>query len=91
MSRCVKKHSFNVKKFMDVHWRLLHKRKSIATDEKELKTATQIGEKYAADFAVSEEELMADVDTLDRAQQKAVHVIDVGGGGGDFANAGNCS
>ena len=40
---------------------------SIATDEKESKAATQIGEKEAADFAVSQEELMADVDTLYRA------------------------
>ena len=40
---------------------------SIATDEKDLKAAAQIGEKEAADVAVSQEELMADVDTLDQA------------------------
>jgi hypothetical protein len=40
---------------------------SIAADEKELEEATAIREKEAADFAASESELMADVDTLDRA------------------------
>ena len=32
-----------------------------------VKAATHIGEKDAADFSVSEEKSMADVDTLDRA------------------------
>jgi len=40
---------------------------SIATDEEELKAATAIREKEAADFAASEAELIADVDTLERA------------------------
>jgi len=40
---------------------------SIAADEKELAEATAIREKEAADFAASEKELMATVDTLDRA------------------------
>jgi len=40
---------------------------SISTDEAELKEATGIREKEAADFAASEKELMETVDTLDRA------------------------
>jgi len=40
---------------------------SIAADEKELAEAQAIRDKEAADFAASEEELTADVDTLDRA------------------------
>ena len=40
---------------------------SISTDEKELDAVTKIGEKEAADFVFSQEEAMADVDTLDRA------------------------
>jgi len=40
---------------------------SIAADEKELKEATAIRDKEAADFAAAEGELMDDVDTLERA------------------------
>jgi len=40
---------------------------SIAADEKELAEAQAVRDKEAADFAASEEELTADVDTLDRA------------------------
>jgi hypothetical protein len=40
---------------------------AIASNEAELKAATQIREKEAADFAVSEKELVDTVDTLDRA------------------------
>jgi len=40
---------------------------AIAADTAELKDATALREKEAADFAASEEELMADLDTLDRA------------------------
>jgi len=41
--------------------------KAISTNEGELKEATGIREKEAADFAVAEKELMDTVDTLDRA------------------------
>merc|ERR1719261_2156286 len=41
--------------------------KAISTNEGELKEATAIREKEAADFAASEKELMETVDTLDRA------------------------
>merc|ERR1719201_1411922 len=41
--------------------------KAISTNEGELKEATAIREKEAADFAVAEKELMDTVDTLDRA------------------------
>merc|ERR1719361_3098452 len=40
---------------------------SIATDEKELAEAQAVRDKEAADFAASEGELTADIDTLDRA------------------------
>jgi chromosome segregation ATPase len=40
---------------------------SIATDEKELKEATGVREKEAADFAAAEGELVGDIDMLDRA------------------------
>jgi hypothetical protein len=40
---------------------------SIASNEAELKAATEIRDKEAADFAVSEKELVDTVDTLDRA------------------------
>jgi chromosome segregation ATPase len=40
---------------------------ALATNEGELKDATTIREKEAADFAESEKELMSTVDTLDRA------------------------
>merc|ERR1719440_1325036 len=40
---------------------------AIATNEAELKDATAIRDKEAADFAASEKELVATVDTLDRA------------------------
>merc|ERR1719160_701498 len=41
--------------------------KAISTNEADLKEATAIREKEAADFAVAEKELMDTVDTLDRA------------------------
>jgi predicted nucleic acid-binding Zn-ribbon protein len=40
---------------------------AIAADEKELAEAQAVRDKEAADFAASEEELTADIDTLDRA------------------------
>ena len=40
---------------------------AIAEDEKELKSATAVREKEAADFAKVEAELVDAVDTLDRA------------------------